>query len=165
MNDSVKTLIIFWSIFSASSFINSNTWHLICNNFNLNFIYGIVCLYVCVCAFSLHRESPDMILWDKPLIFEVVPSLVVKHDWRRRPTLGDGRRSRLKLTLQEHRSSSPPQVIIGSGARRASGSKVGKGHSQWNVAEGLRSKMNGSTPCCLYYWGKAKAAVRGPRLR
>jgi hypothetical protein len=35
----------------------------------MNFIYGIVCLYVCVCAFSLRRESPDMILGDKPLIF------------------------------------------------------------------------------------------------
>jgi hypothetical protein len=38
----------------------------------LNFIFGIVCLFVCVCAFSLRRESPDMILGDKPLIFEVV---------------------------------------------------------------------------------------------
>jgi hypothetical protein len=40
----------------------------------LNFIYGAVCLYVCVCAFSLRRESPDMILGDKPLISEVVLS-------------------------------------------------------------------------------------------
>jgi hypothetical protein len=38
----------------------------------LNFIFGIVCLFVCVCAFSLRQESPDMILGDKPLIFEVV---------------------------------------------------------------------------------------------
>jgi hypothetical protein len=38
----------------------------------LNFIFGIVCSFVCVCAFSLRRESPDMILGDKPLIFEVV---------------------------------------------------------------------------------------------
>jgi hypothetical protein len=29
---------------------------------------------VCVCVFSLHRESPDMILGDKPLISEVVLS-------------------------------------------------------------------------------------------
>jgi hypothetical protein len=42
----------------------------------LNFIFGIVCLFVCVCTFSLHRESPDMILGDKPLIFEVVLSQV-----------------------------------------------------------------------------------------
>jgi hypothetical protein len=56
------------------SFVNPNTWHLICNNFNLNFIFGIVCLCVCVCAFSLRRESPDMILGDKPLISEVVLS-------------------------------------------------------------------------------------------
>jgi hypothetical protein len=40
----------------------------------LNFIFGIVCSFVCVCAFSLRRESPDMILGDKPLIFEVVLS-------------------------------------------------------------------------------------------
>jgi hypothetical protein len=56
------------------SFVNPNTWHLICNNFNLNFIFDIVCLFVRVCAFSLRRESPDMILGDKPLIFEVVLS-------------------------------------------------------------------------------------------
>jgi hypothetical protein len=31
-------------------------------------------LCVCVCAFSFHRESPDMILGDKPLISEVVLS-------------------------------------------------------------------------------------------
>jgi hypothetical protein len=40
----------------------------------LNFIFSTVCLFVCVCAFSLRRESPDMILGDKPLISEVVPS-------------------------------------------------------------------------------------------
>jgi hypothetical protein len=48
-----------------------------CNNFNLNFIFGIVCLFVCVRAFSLRRESPNMILGDKPLIFEVVLSHMV----------------------------------------------------------------------------------------
>jgi hypothetical protein len=31
-------------------------------------------IYVCVCAFSFHQESPDMILGYKPLIFEVVLS-------------------------------------------------------------------------------------------
>jgi hypothetical protein len=40
----------------------------------LNFIFGTVCLYVCVCTFSLRRESPNMILGDKPLISEVVLS-------------------------------------------------------------------------------------------
>jgi hypothetical protein len=53
-----KNSYYLWNIFWASSFINSNTWHLICNNFNLNFIYDIVCLYVCVYTFSSHRESP-----------------------------------------------------------------------------------------------------------
>jgi hypothetical protein len=28
----------------------------------------------CVCAFLLHRRSPDMILGDKPLMFEMVLS-------------------------------------------------------------------------------------------
>jgi hypothetical protein len=55
-------------------FVNLNTWHLICNNFNLKFICDTVCLYVCVCAFSLRRESPNVILGDKPLISEVVLS-------------------------------------------------------------------------------------------
>jgi hypothetical protein len=63
------------------SFVNPNTWHLICNNFNLNFIFGIVCLYVCVYAFSLRRESPDMILGDKPLISEVVLSHSPRASW------------------------------------------------------------------------------------
>jgi hypothetical protein len=42
---------------------------------------------VCVCAFSLRRESPDMILGDKPLIYEVVLShsfnyqiVIIKHN-------------------------------------------------------------------------------------
>jgi hypothetical protein len=87
MNTSAKTLIIVWSTFWALSFVNPNTWHSICNNFNLNFIFGIVCLFVCVCAFSLHRESPDMILGDKPLISEVVLSqLVLEQDWGKTQT-------------------------------------------------------------------------------
>jgi hypothetical protein len=34
-------------------------------------LYASMC---CVCVFSLHREFPDMILRDKPLILEVVLS-------------------------------------------------------------------------------------------
>jgi hypothetical protein len=83
-NASAKTLIILRSKFWALSFVNPNTWHLICNNFNLNFVFGTVCFCVCVCAFSLSREFPDMILGDKPLISEVVLSqLVPKQDWGR----------------------------------------------------------------------------------
>jgi hypothetical protein len=37
----------------------------------------VLSAYVCVCAFSLHRESPDMILGDEPLISEVVLSQYV----------------------------------------------------------------------------------------
>jgi hypothetical protein len=45
-------------------------------------MHGTVCLYVCVWAFSLRRESPDVILGDKPLISEVVLSqLVPEQDW------------------------------------------------------------------------------------
>jgi hypothetical protein len=37
---------------------------------------------VCVCAFSLHRESHDIILGDKPLVSDVVLSqLVLEQDW------------------------------------------------------------------------------------
>jgi hypothetical protein len=32
----------------------------------------ILYTYVCVCAFSLHRESPDRILGDKLLLFQGV---------------------------------------------------------------------------------------------
>jgi hypothetical protein len=34
-------------------------------------LYAYMC---CVCIFSLYRESPDMILRDKPLISEVILS-------------------------------------------------------------------------------------------
>jgi hypothetical protein len=34
----------------------------------------LVCVFI---AFSLHRESPDLILGDEPLIYEVVFSLLV----------------------------------------------------------------------------------------
>jgi hypothetical protein len=40
-----------------------------CNNFNLNFIYGIVCVYVCVCVFSFRQESPVVILGDDSPLF------------------------------------------------------------------------------------------------
>jgi hypothetical protein len=46
-------------------------------------------LMCCVCAFSLHRESPDMILGDKPLISEVVLlQLVSEQDWDQTHTEG-----------------------------------------------------------------------------
>jgi hypothetical protein len=38
-------------------------------------LYACMC---CVCVFSLHRESPDMILGDKPLILEVVLSHLLR---------------------------------------------------------------------------------------
>jgi hypothetical protein len=59
--------LFFEAFFGASPFVNSNTWHLICNNFNLNFIYCIVCLYVlCFCIlgslrilrYDLGRQPP-----------------------------------------------------------------------------------------------------------
>jgi hypothetical protein len=60
----------FEASFRASPFVNSNTWHLICNNFNLNFIYGIVYLYVsCLCIlaspkiprYDLGRQIPHFL--------------------------------------------------------------------------------------------------------
>jgi hypothetical protein len=62
----------------------------------LNFIFGIVCLFVCVCAFSLRRESPDMILGDKPLIFEVVLSHIAKAPYKMSPV----EMKELKIQLQ-----------------------------------------------------------------
>jgi hypothetical protein len=41
-------------------------------------------LMCCVCVFSLHRESPDMILGDKSLIFEVDLSQRWHSDWCKR---------------------------------------------------------------------------------
>jgi hypothetical protein len=39
-------------------------------------------LMCCVCVFSLHRESSDMILGDEPLISKVILSqLVIREDW------------------------------------------------------------------------------------
>jgi hypothetical protein len=36
----------------------------------------------CICVFSLHRESPDMILGDKPLISEVaLPQFISEQDY------------------------------------------------------------------------------------
>jgi hypothetical protein len=62
----------FKASFGASPFVNSNTWHLSGNNFNLNFMW--YCMLICVCVFLLRRESPNMILGDKPLISKVVLS-------------------------------------------------------------------------------------------
>jgi hypothetical protein len=96
MNAYIKTLIILSSTFWALSFVNPNTWHLICNNFNLNFIFGSVCSCVCVCAFSLRRESSDMILGDKPLISEVVLSqLVPEQDWGKTHTKASKNRNNI----------------------------------------------------------------------
>jgi hypothetical protein len=39
-------------------------------------LYACMC---CVCVFSLRQKSPDMILGDKPLIYEVVLSQRCAH--------------------------------------------------------------------------------------
>jgi hypothetical protein len=47
------------AIFCASSFVNSNKWHLICNNSYLNFIYG--CILICVVfTYSRFIENPPI---------------------------------------------------------------------------------------------------------
>jgi hypothetical protein len=76
----------FWTL----SFVNSNTWHLSCNNFNLNFIFGNVCLCVCFCAFSLRRESPIWYWEINPLFLRWFCHNVVasKLLWARRRELG-----------------------------------------------------------------------------
>jgi hypothetical protein len=57
---STKTLMIIWSIFWASFFINSNTWHLICNNFNL-ILYMVLYAYMCVFVHS--RFVKNLPIW------------------------------------------------------------------------------------------------------
>jgi hypothetical protein len=77
-------------------FVNLNIWHLICKKFNLKFICDTVRLYVCVCAFSLRREYPNMILEDKPLISEVVLSqLVPEQDWSKTHTKASKNRNNI----------------------------------------------------------------------
>jgi hypothetical protein len=58
-----------WSTFWVLSCVNSNTWHLICNNFNLNFIYGTVCLYVCVFTHSRFVENLPIWSWETNPLF------------------------------------------------------------------------------------------------
>jgi hypothetical protein len=54
----------FEASFGASPFVNYNTWHLICNYFNLNFIW--YCMLICVVIlYSRFTDNPpDMILGD-----------------------------------------------------------------------------------------------------
>jgi hypothetical protein len=58
---------------------------------------------MCVCAFSLHRESPDMILGDKPLISEVVLS------------------QRRGVEPEDHRVGRPVQEVEGRRSEAAGG--------------------------------------------
>jgi hypothetical protein len=49
--------------FGASSFINSNAWYLICNNFNLNFIW--YCMLICVVfMYSRFIDNPPIWSWE-----------------------------------------------------------------------------------------------------
>jgi hypothetical protein len=64
---------------------NSDTCHLICNNFNLNFIFGIVCLCVCLCIVALSRilrydlEKQTSYLCDSPLLWPCSRSMSPGH--------------------------------------------------------------------------------------
>jgi hypothetical protein len=69
-----KTLIYLLKHFLASFFINSNTWHLICNN---NFITWIswYCVLVCVFVHSHFIENPPVGSWEtNPCFFRGVLS-------------------------------------------------------------------------------------------
>jgi hypothetical protein len=49
----------FEASFGASPFVNSNTWHLFCNNFNLSFIR--YCILICVVfVYSCFIENPPI---------------------------------------------------------------------------------------------------------
>jgi hypothetical protein len=140
MNASAKTLIIF-EAFWALSFVNSNTWNLICNNFNLNFIYRIVCLYVCVCAFSLYRESPDMILGDEPIISEVVLSQPSTQKTLTMDPLGGAIRDPGVLTINAKNVDDGPP---GRRCRRSWSIHHQRGKRRWR-APGRRYRSFGST--------------------
>jgi hypothetical protein len=74
-NRFLKTLFYLLKHSFGFNLCKPNTWYLNCNNFYFNF--NIIVLYAsmcCVCVFSLHQESLDMILGDKSLISELVLS-------------------------------------------------------------------------------------------
>jgi hypothetical protein len=68
---------------------------------------------VCVYAFSLRRESPNMILGDKPLISEVVLSqLVPEQDWGKTHTKASKNRNN---TFGEERLAHIRTLVVSLG--------------------------------------------------
>jgi hypothetical protein len=75
----------------------------------------VLYVYVCVCAFSLYRESPDMILGDKPLISEVVLSqLVPEQDWDKIHTKASKNRNNV---FGEERLAHIRTLVVSLGAK------------------------------------------------
>jgi hypothetical protein len=65
-----KTLIYLWSTFWASSFVNCNTWHLICNNDFITWI-SWYCMLMCVFVHSCFVENPSVGYWEtNPYFFK-----------------------------------------------------------------------------------------------
>jgi hypothetical protein len=63
MNAFAKLWLSFETSFRASPFVNSNTWQLIYNNFNLNFIW--YCMLICVVfVYSRFVENPPIWSWE-----------------------------------------------------------------------------------------------------
>jgi hypothetical protein len=63
MNAFTKLWLSFEAFFGASPFVNSNTWHLNCNNFILNFIR--YCMLICdVFVYSRFAENPPIWSWE-----------------------------------------------------------------------------------------------------
>jgi hypothetical protein len=58
-----KTLIYLWSIFWVSSFVNSNTLYLICNNYFITWI-SWYCMLMCVFVHSQFIENPPVWSWE-----------------------------------------------------------------------------------------------------
>jgi hypothetical protein len=68
MNAFAKLWSSFEASFGASPFVHSNTWHLICNNFNLNFIW--YCMLICVVfVYSRFIENPPIWSWEANPLF------------------------------------------------------------------------------------------------
>jgi hypothetical protein len=74
--------LFFKSSFGASPFVNSNIWHLICNNFNLNFIW--YCMLTCVVfVYFCFIGNPLIWSWEtNPLFLRLFcHSWLSEQDW------------------------------------------------------------------------------------
>jgi hypothetical protein len=86
----------------------------------------VLYVYMCVCTFSLYRESPDRILGDKPLLFQ--GGFCHMHDWNRKVRLESGYTTRV-ISSDRSRAYFQSHVLRPeSGIRSESCLPIGVGH-------------------------------------